>query len=261
MSGSNPGNPFSLQDELALITGGGTGIGLAIAQAMVEAGARVVIVGRRAPELQAAARALGPRASFVVHDVTELSAAPDLVERVTRDVGAPTCLVNNAGTHVKKAAVETTSEDFQQMLNTHIIGAHALTRAVVPAMMARGRGSVLFTASMASLFGIPMVAAYAAAKSGMLGLVRCYATEFSPHGVRVNAIAPGWIQRPKMSAPVRWHPIPTARTRSSAARRWRSCLGQPEDVGWAAVYLTSPAAEICHGHRALPIDGGVSIGF
>ncbi len=180
MSGSNPANPFSLQDEIALITGGGTGIGLAIAQSMVEAGARVVIVGRRAPELQAAARALGPRASIFVHDVTELSSAPGLVERVTRDVGAPTCLVNNAGTHVKKPAVETTSEDFQQILNTHIIGAHALTRAVVPAMMNRGQGSILFTASMASLFGIPMVVAYAAAKSAMLGMVRCYATEFSP---------------------------------------------------------------------------------
>ncbi len=257
MSGSSPGHPFSLQDEIAIITGGGTGIGLAIAQAMVEAGARVVIVGRRAPELEAAGRALGPRASFVVHDVNEHSAAPGLVERVTRDVGAPTCLVNNAGIHVKKPAVETTAEDFQKILNTHVIGAHALTRAVAPAMMARGRGSILFTASMASLFGIPMVVAYAAAKSGMLGMVRCYATEFSPHGVRVNAIAPGWIEtemsrRSLESDPNRKNKI---LSRTPLAR-----LGKPEDVGWAAVYLTSPAARFVTG-TVLPVDGGVSIGF
>jgi gluconate 5-dehydrogenase len=251
------GHPFSLQDEIALITGGGTGIGLAIARAMAEAGARVVIVGRRAPELEAAARTLGSRASFVVHDVNQVAAAPDLVARVTRQVGAPTCLVNNAGTHIKKPAIDTTPEDFQEILNTHVIGAHALTRAVVPAMISRGQGSILFTASMASLFGIPMIVAYAAAKSAMLGMVRCYATEFSPHGVRVNAIAPGWIET-EMSR--RALESDSSRRNKILGRTPLARLGQPEDVGWAAVYLTSPAARFVTG-AVLPVDGGVSIGF
>jgi gluconate 5-dehydrogenase len=257
MSAPNPGNAFSLQDEIAVVTGGGTGIGLAIARAMVEAGARVVIVGRRAPELQAAARTLGPRASIVVHDVNQVAAAPGLVDRVTRDVGAPTCLVNNAGIHIKKPAVDTTPEDFQQILNTHVIGAHALTRAAVPGMMARKHGSILFTASMASLFGIPMIVAYAAAKSAMIGMVRCYATEFSPHGVRVNAIAPGWIET-EMSR--RALESDSNRRNKILGRTPLARLGQPEDVGWAAVYLASPAARFVTG-VVLPVDGGVSIGF
>jgi NAD(P)-dependent dehydrogenase (short-subunit alcohol dehydrogenase family) len=80
------------------------------------------------------------------------------------------------------------------VMRTHVFGAHALTRAVAPGMIARKRGTILFTASMASLFGIPLVIAYTAAKSAYVGMVKAYSTEFSPHGVRVNAIAPGWIE-------------------------------------------------------------------
>jgi NAD(P)-dependent dehydrogenase (short-subunit alcohol dehydrogenase family) len=257
MSGLSLEGAFSLRGEIALITGGGTGIGRAIAQAMVAAGARVVIVGRRTPELKAAAGELGERASYFVHDVCNLPAAADLVDRVTREVGAPTCLVNNAGTHIKKPATETTPEDFQQLLNTHVVGAHALTRAVVPGMMARKHGSILFTASMASIFGIPQVVAYAAAKTAMLGMVRCYAVEFSPHGVRVNAIAPGWIETALSRKSLASDP---ARESKILARTPQARLGDPEDVGWAAVYLASPAAKFVTG-VVLPVDGGVSIGF
>jgi NAD(P)-dependent dehydrogenase (short-subunit alcohol dehydrogenase family) len=248
---------FSLRGEIALVTGGGTGIGLAIAQAMVAAEARVVILGRRSAELEAAARSLGERAIPIVHDVNDLGSADGLIGRVTREIGAPTCLVNNAGIHIKKPAVETTTEDFQAILNTHILGAHALTRAVIGGMMARRHGSILFTASMASLFGIPQVVAYAAAKSAMLGLVRSYAVEFSPHGVRVNAIAPGWIETALSRKALASDPSRESRilSRTPLAR-----LGAPEDIGWAAVYLTAAAAKFVSG-VVLPVDGGVSIGF
>jgi gluconate 5-dehydrogenase len=248
---------FSLQGETALITGGGTGIGLAMARAMHAAGARVVLVGRREPELAAAARSLGEGASFVAHDITRLDAAPALVERVAREAGPVTCLVNNAGIHLKKPAVETTPEEFQKVLDTHIVGAHALTRAVAPGMMERKHGVILFTGSMASLFGIPLVIAYTAAKSALVGLTKGYATEFSPHGVRVNCIAPGWIETEMSRRALDGDPARKAKIlgRTPAAK-----LGLPEDIGWAAVYLASPAAKFVTG-VTLPVDGGASIGF
>ncbi len=256
MSSSFP-DVFSLHGETALITGGGTGIGLAMARAMVAAGARVVLVGRREAELAAAVSELGTGASYVVHDVTKLDAAPALIERVTRETGPISILVNNAGIHLKKPAVATTPGEFQTVLNTHIVGAHALTAAVAPGMMERRHGSILFTGSMASLFGIPLVIAYTAAKAAMVGLVKGYATEFSPHGVRVNCIAPGWIETEMSRKAMDGDP---ARKSQILERTPMAKFGAPEDIGWAAVYLSSPAAKFVTG-TVLPVDGGVSIGF
>ncbi len=253
----NPTEAFSLSGETALITGGGTGIGLAIARAMHAAGARVVLVGRRQAELAAAVEALGPGASFIVHDITQFEAAPDLAARVAAGGGPVTCLVNNAGIHLKKPAVDTTPEEFQRVLNTHVVGAHALTRAVVPGMIGRRHGSVLFTGSMASLFGIPLVIAYTAAKSAMVGMVKGYATEFSAHGVRVNCIAPGWIETEMSRKALEGDP---ARKAKVIGRTPAAALGSPEDIGWAAVYLASPAAKFVTG-VTLAVDGGASIGF
>jgi gluconate 5-dehydrogenase len=248
---------FSLQGQVALITGGGTGIGLAIAQSMHAAGARVVLVGRREAELQAATRSLGERASYVVHDITQLDAAQSLVDRVTKEVGPITCLVNNAGIHLKKPAIETTPEEFQKVLTTHVLGAHALVRAVAPGMIERKTGSILFTASMASLFGIPLVVAYSAAKTAHLGMVRTLATELSQHGIRVNAIAPGWIETEMSAKAMAGDP---ARKQKIIGRTPMAKFGAPSDVGWAAVYLASPAGGFVTG-VVLPIDGGASIGF
>ncbi len=248
---------FSLDGEVALITGGGTGIGLAIAQSMHAAGARVVLVGRRETELSAAVKELGARASHVVHDVTRLQEAPSLVERIARETGPITCLINNAGIHLKKPAVDTTSEEFESVLRTHVYGAHALTRAVAPGLIARRSGSILFIASMASLMGLPLVAAYAAAKSAHLGMVRSYAAEFSPHEVRVNAIAPGWIESAMTRKAFDADPQRKAKV---LGRTPMGRMGQPSDIGWAAAYLASPAARFITG-VVLPVDGGASIGF
>jgi NAD(P)-dependent dehydrogenase (short-subunit alcohol dehydrogenase family) len=181
-------NPFSLDGEVALITGGGSGLGLGMAKCFVEAGAKVVLVGRRADALKAAAEALGPAAAIEAHDITVLESAGELVRRASGHFGEFTILVNNAGIHLKKPAVEITPLEFNLVLQTHVSAAFVLTQAVLPGMLQRKHGSILFTASMASLFGIPLVAAYSAAKSAHLGLVRSLATEVSPHGVRVNAI-------------------------------------------------------------------------
>lgn len=248
---------FSLNGETALITGGGTGIGLAMAQAMHAAGARVVLVGRREAELKSAVQSLGAGASFKVHDITRLDEAPALVAQVTGETGPITCLVNNAGIHLKKSALETTPAEFQQVLDTHVVGAHALVRAVAPGMIERRHGSILFTGSMASLFGIPEVIAYTAAKSALVGMVKGYATELSPRGIRVNAIAPGWIETDMSRKALNGDSGRKARilSRTPMAR-----FGEPADIGWAAVYLASPAAKFVTGVM-LPVDGGVSIGF
>lgn len=248
---------FSLQGELAVVTGGGTGIGQAIAQAMHAAGARVVLVGRREAELAAAVKTMGEGAAYAVHDITVTAETGALVQRITKEHGSITCLVNNAGRHLKKAAVDTTPQEFLDVLNTHILGAHELTRLVIPGMIERKHGCVLFTASMASLFGIPLVVAYASAKSAMLGMVRTLSTELSPHGIRVNAIAPGWIDTDMSRKAFAGDP---ARKNKIISRTPMAKLGDVSDVGWAAVYLASPAAKFVTG-AVLPVDGGVSMGF
>ncbi|HEU5078668.1 MAG TPA: SDR family oxidoreductase [Opitutaceae bacterium] len=250
-------NVFSLEKQNVLITGGGTGIGQAIAVAMHAAGASVVLVGRREAELRATAQQMGERAHVFVHDITHLNDADKLVQRVVEQVGPIHCLVNNAGIHLKKPAVETTMEEFQNVLNTHILGAHALIRVLAPGMISRKSGSILFTASMASIFGIPQVVAYSAAKGAMLGMVRTLATELSPQGVRVNAIAPGWIETEMSRKAFAGDP---ARAQKVLGRTPLAKFGKPSDIGWAAVYLASAAAEFVTG-VTLPVDGGVSIGF
>lgn len=257
-SNEPPSLPFRLDGEVALITGGATGLGFGIARSFAAAGAQVVLIGRREQELRNAVAALGSAASHVAHDVTDFSRAEELVEAATRAAGAaPSILINNAGVHLKKPAVETSPEEFLNVLNTHVIGAHALTRAVLPGMIGRKHGSVIFIASMASLFGLPKVIAYSAAKSAYVGMVRTLASELSADGVRVNAIAPGWIDSVMMRNALDGDP---ARRDKILGRTPMNRFGDPEDIGWAAVYLCSPAAKFVTG-VVLPVDGGVSIGF
>ncbi|ACB77603.1 SDR family NAD(P)-dependent oxidoreductase [Opitutus terrae] len=248
---------FSLREEHVLITGGGTGIGFAVARSMHDAGARVVLIGRREAELAKAVESLGPGSSYLVHDITQLDAAAPLIERITKEHGPITSLVNNAGIHLKKPAIDTTPEEFQRVLTTHILGAHALCRAVEPSMIQRKHGTIIFMASMASLFGIPQVVAYSAAKSAMIGMLRTMATEFSAHGIRVNAIAPGWIETEMSRKAMEGDP---ARRTKIISRTPMAKFGDPSDVGWAAVYLASPASKFVTG-AVLPVDGGASMGF
>lgn len=257
MPGSTGTDLFRLDGETALITGGGTGIGLAIARAMAAAGARVVLASRRTELLQSVAEEIGPRAAVVSCDVTEFTEAPHVAARAQKPFGPITILVNNAGIHLKKPAAQTTEEEFLAVLNTHVLGAHALTRAVLPGMLERKSGSVVFVLSMASLFGIPNVLAYTAAKSACLGMVRALATEVSPLGVRVNGIAPGWIATEMSRKAMEGDP---ARKQKVLGRTPMGQFGEPEDVGMAAVYLCSRAAKFVTG-AVLPVDGGVSIGF
>lgn len=250
-------NIFSLSGETVLITGGGSGIGASIAKCMHSAGAQVILMGRREALLQKTVDELGERAGYVIHDITDLDKTPEVVKTIEAKYGPISSLVNNAGIHIKKPAIETSTDEFKSVMDTHIIGAHALTCAIAPGMIARGKGSILFTASMASIFGIPQVVAYSAAKSAMIGVVRTLATELSPQGIRVNAIAPGWIETDMSRKAMDGDPD---RKKKILSRTPMSKFGKPDDIGWAAVYLVSEAAAFVSGVM-LPVDGGISIGF
>jgi NAD(P)-dependent dehydrogenase (short-subunit alcohol dehydrogenase family) len=202
-------------------------------------------------------RACRPDRAARGHDITALEENENLIKWVSKSIGPISILANNAGTHLKKPAVETTPAEFSNVLQTHVVAAFSLTRAVLPQMIQRKHGSILFTASMASLFGIPLVVAYSAAKSAYLGMVRSLATEVSPLGVRVNAVAPGWIESDMMLNALNGDP---ARSKKILGRTPMNRFGTAKDVGLAATYLCSPAARFVTG-VFLPVDGGVSIGF
>lgn len=249
--------PFSLNGQLAIVTGGGTGLGLGIARCLIQAGARVIITGRREDVLSEAALTLGSSTVPMVYDVTDTKAAPAFAKAVISQHGVPDILVNNAGIHVKKPALEMTDEDFDNVLRTHLSGAFALTRAVAPAMLERGSGSLVFISSMTAYMGMPLVAGYSTAKSGVVGLVRTLSSEFAPKGVRVNAIAPGWIDTPMLQRAIE---ADAERARKIRGRIQMEGFGSPDDVGLAAVYLSSPAARYVTG-VILPVDGGGHASF
>jgi NAD(P)-dependent dehydrogenase (short-subunit alcohol dehydrogenase family) len=253
----NPLAPFALDGQTALVTGGGSGLGLGMARCLVAAGARVVLVGRRPAELEAASVSLGAQAHALVGDVTKLSSLPQLVDEAEALAGPISVLINNAGIHLKKPAIETSDREFASVLETHVFGAFALTREAGRRMIARRSGSVVFISSMAALMGIPSVVAYSAAKSAHLGIVRSLATEWGPHGVRVNAIAPGWIVSPMLEQALAGDPLRKAKI---LGRISLGGFGSPEDIGRAVVYLSSPAAAYITG-VILPVDGGAAESF
>lgn len=251
-------NPFSLKGKTALITGGATGLGLAMTRCMVEAGARVVVVARSEPEkVEEALRPLGDRVSYYQGDISKTDTIPDLVQQILLNEGPIHILVNNAGNHCKKPIEEMETEEFSAVLQTHLVGAFALTRALLPEMRMLGGGSILFIASMTSYIGQPYVMGYSAAKSGILGMVHTLSAETAGDGIRVNAIAPGWIDTPMYQAATSKDP---ARRAKILGRIQMGRVGTPEDIGWAAVYLCSEGASYVTG-VCLPVDGGALVGF
>jgi NAD(P)-dependent dehydrogenase (short-subunit alcohol dehydrogenase family) len=248
---------FSLDGKLALITGGGSGIGFHIAQCMVEAGAKVVLTGRREAVLQEAAQKLGSKATYFVHDITQLDTIPALVETIENQCGPIDILINNAGINMKKFAVEVTDADFDRVVQTNLHAVFSMTRECGKRMITRKEGSIIMITSMAALYGIDRVVAYTASKSAVAGMVKALTTEFSPYNVRINAVAPGFIETPMMLTAMNGD-IP--RRDKAMDRTPMGTWGKPDDVGWAAVFLASQAAKFITG-VSLPVDGGNSIGF
>ena len=249
--------PTAQEKRIALITGGGSGIGLAIAEKFVIAGIHTVIVGRDRQKLTAAAEQLGPACYPIPADLNDLAAIPALVQQVIGRFGHIDILVNNAGINMKKEFTDVTDEDFDRILHTNVKAVFALSREVVKTMLPHGKGNVINISSMASQYGIPKVIAYTAAKSAIEGMTRAMAVELSPMGILVNCIAPGFIATDMSAKALNGD---AERKQKVFSRTPLGRLGDPADIGDAALFLASDQAKYLTG-VVLPVDGGNSIGF
>ena len=224
---------------------------------MIQSGANIIITGRREDVLKDAVALLGINAHYFVNDITDLGSLESLVSGIEIAYGPIDILVNNAGINMKKHALEVSDEDFNRIIQTNLNSVFALTRTCATRMIARKSGSIIMISSMAAYYGIDRVVAYAASKSGLEGMVKVLASEFSPHNVRVNAIAPGFIETNMMKTAMGSDPD---RMNRALNRTPMGKFGKPSDIGWAAVFLASDAAKYITG-VSLPVDGGNSIGF
>lgn len=249
---------FSCVGKVALITGGGTGIGLGIAKAFVRSGAKVILVGRREVVLKQACHELGDQAHWIAGDVHDLAKKPSFPNQCEAIFSSPvSILIHNAGVNAKLNSLQVTSEQFESILTINLTSAFLLTQALIPTMIKHGSGSIIMITSMAAIMGLPRVAAYTASKSALEGLVRTLAVEYGPMGIRVNGIAPGFIETEMTRKAFDGDP---ERKNKVLSRTPLGKMGSPEDIGTAAVYLSSDAARFVTGIH-LPIDGGFSRGF
>ena len=246
-----------LRGKNVLVTGGATGLGYAIAEAFAANHSNVFIVGRNRGKLESAGKALGAGVRCLVFDLSEIDRIPGLVQQAASVAGEIDVLVNNAGINVKNDALSVSNKEYQETILTNQTAVFALSREVGRSMVARGTGSIIMMSSMATHYGIPKVVGYAASKAAVEGMTRTLAVEWSPHGVRVNCIAPGFIASAMSSRAFDNDP---ARKERVLARTPLGRLGEPLDVANAALFLASDQSKFVTG-IVLPVDGGNSIGF
>lgn len=243
--------------KVALITGGSSGIGLAIAEKFVREGITTVIVGRDKKKLKNACSKMGSLSHFMVCDLSDLDSIPGLVQSAVDIFGRIDILVNNAGINLKKSISEVTDEDYQRVILTNQTSTFCLTRNVAGFMKEQENGSVLNISSMAAQYGIPYVVAYTASKSAIEGMTRAMAVELACDGIRVNCIAPGFIKTNMSSGAL---DRDQERKKKVLSRTPMERLGRPEEIANAAYFLVSEEASFITG-VVLPVDGGNSIGF
>ncbi|MDE2437433.1 MAG: SDR family oxidoreductase [Sphingomonadales bacterium] len=248
---------YSLEGKVALVTGGGSGIGLAIARCLRLAGARVIIAGRRVDVLESAAAELGPDVAWAELDLSDVGSLAAFEADLTARHGPIDILINNAGNTLKKPFEDSTMADFDAVFDVHVRGALELSRRFI-ARLGEGRpASIIFTSSMTAFIGQPLVMGYTVAKTAISGVVRGLSAEFAARGVRVNAVAPGWIDT-DLYRKATAGDIP--RQQKIMSRIPMGTLGQPDDIGWACAFLASPAAAYITG-QVLLVDGGGATGF
>lgn len=245
-------------EKIAIVTGGGSGIGLAIAEKFTGAGIRTIVVGRDDLKLQAAKEKMGELCEPLQADLGNLSAIPSLIKNIVDKYDRIDVLVNNAGINQKKDFTEVTDEEFQRVLQTNVSAVFSLSREVVKCMLERGtKGSIINISSMAAQYGLPRVIAYSTSKTAIEGMTRAMASELSPKGIRINCIAPGFIVTDMTDKALNSDP---ERKTKALDRTPMGYMGQPSDIGDAALFLASDAAKYITG-VVLPVDGGNSIGF
>jgi len=246
------------QPKIALVTGGSSGIGFGIAQRFLDERYSTIITGRNENKLEAAARELGAGCFPYRFDLADLEGIPDFVQDVVREHGRIDVLVNNAGVNAKKSMLEVTNEEFGNIVRINQSALFALTREVAKVMMKQQqKGSIVHISSMAAHYGLPGVVSYAGSKTAVEGMTRVMAVELSPHGIRVNCIAPGFIETPMSAKALNNDP---ERKKRVLTRTPMGVLGKPAHVADAAFFLASDQAAFITG-EILKVDGGNSIGF
>jgi NAD(P)-dependent dehydrogenase (short-subunit alcohol dehydrogenase family) len=243
--------------KVAIVTGGGSGLGFAIAQKFVENGITTIIAGRDLDKLNTAKEKLGASCHAKACDVSNLASVPTFVQEVINEFGQIDILVNNAGINQKKEFTEVTDEEFQNIITTNVSAVFTMSREVVKFMLTKNSGCIINISSMAAQYGLPKVIAYSASKTAIDGMTRAMAVELSPKGIRVNAIAPGFIYSAMTEKALNSDPERKAKV---FGRTPMGHMGEPEDIGNAALYLASEGAKYVTG-VILPVDGGNSIGF
>lgn len=252
-------HPFDLSGKVALVTGGGSGLGFAIAQGLARAGARLALNGRNVDKLAAAAAALareGIEAQPAPFDVTDPEAVANGIAAVERTLGPLDILVNNAAVNQRKPLETFAPDEWRSLMAANLDGPFLVTRAVLPSLKARRRGKIINICSLASDIGRPDIVPYAASKGGLKMLTRALAVELAPHNVQVNGIAPGFFRTEMNTALVSDAEFSAWVTRRTPAGRW----GEPPEVAGAAVFLASSAADYVTGHL-LYVDGGFSAAY
>lgn len=246
---------FSLDGQVAIITGGGTGIGRGAALVLARHGADVVLAGRRREPLEATAKdieALGRRALVVPTDVTEPKQCERLVDATLSELGRVDILVNSAGGAETKSIAKWTEDEWHQVLALNLGSVWFLSRRAARAMLARGKGAIVNISSGASLLSMPQAAPYGAAKAGVNSLTGAMAAAWTGKGVRVNAIAVGAVRAATLLDVAELHGVdPETFGQTNASGR----LGDPEEIGHGVLFFASDASSFCSG-QTLYMHGG-----
>jgi gluconate 5-dehydrogenase len=247
---------FDLNGSRALVTGSSQGIGLALAHGLAQHGAAVVLNGRDAAKLDAAAQGLrskGRQVDIALFDVTDPAAARAGIERFEEDIGPIDILVNNAGMQFRTPLEEFPAERWEQLLKTNVSSVFHVGQAAARHMIARGRGKIINIASVQSELARPGIAPYTATKGAVRNLTRGMCTDWAQYGIQVNAIAPGYFKTPLNQALVENPDFSAWLENRTPARRW----GDVGELVGAAVFLAGPASSFVNGH-ILYVDGGIT---
>jgi NAD(P)-dependent dehydrogenase (short-subunit alcohol dehydrogenase family) len=247
---------FSLDRRIAIVTGGSSGIGRAIAEALARAGASVVVIARRERELAETVAELqshGCRAAFVPADLASRDGTREAAEQAARRFGEPDILVNCAGVNLRPPFAELTEPDWDQTMAVNLDAPFLLGRRFGPGMAERGFGRIINVASQQSFRAFGNSGAYGVSKAGVVALTRSQAEAWSPHGVTSNALVPGFVITPLTAEAS----ADSGRLAALAGRTMLGRNGLPEDFRAAAVFLAGPAAGYVTG-QAIFVDGGFS---
>lgn len=243
--------------KIALVTGANAGLGFATAKKFCENGIITYVNGRNKEKTEDACKELGDNARPFILDLNDLDSIPNAVAELAREAGKIDILVNNAGINMKKEFLEVTNEEFISILHTNVVGLFAVSREVAKVMKEKGSGSIINISSMAAIYGIPKVIAYTASKTAIDGMTRAMAVDLAPFGIRVNAVAPGFIKTNMSSKALDSDP---ERKNKVLSRTPMGKLGEPSDVADAVFYFATSESKFTTG-TVLPVDGGNSIGF